>query len=376
MIPLPGDLNDALDSLLAGFSQRELTRAVERLVGRYRGGVAGPVMRSPVDVAAYAAYRMPATYAAASAAMRQAALAAPGFLPRTLADAGGGTGAAAWAATGIWPGIEAIEITERDPAVIAAGRRLAAGAGSAALRGASWHRADLASASGHTEIASGTRQSGVASTSRHTGIASASRRSDIASASRRAEVAASGPRPAAGACAAAPAADLVTMAYVLGELPPDARDRAIRRFAAGAGTVVVVEPGTPAGHARITAARDTLLALGMTTLAPCPHDAACPIVPGRDWCHFSVRLPRTPLHRRIKRASLGFEDEKFSYVVASRERRIPVGDRIVRHPAKRDGMVRLRLCVGDGDLRDEIVSRRDRNAYRAARDAAWGDPWP
>ncbi|ETK30886.1 small ribosomal subunit Rsm22 family protein [Microbispora sp. ATCC PTA-5024] len=372
MISLPGDLNDALDSLLAGFSQRELTRAVERLVGRYRGGVPGPVMRSPVDVAAYAAYRMPATYAAASAAMRQAALAAPGFLPRTLADAGGGTGAAAWAATGIWPGIEAIEITERDPAVIAAGRRLAAGAASAALRGASWHRADLASASGRSEIASGSRRSDIASPSRHTGIGSPSRRSDIASASRRAEVAASGPRSAAGACAA----DLVTMAYVLGELPPDARDRAVRRFAAGAGTVVVVEPGTPAGHARITAARDTLLALGMTTLAPCPHDAACPIVPGGDWCHFAVRLPRTPLHRRIKRASLGFEDEKFSYVVASRERRTPVGDRIVRHPAKRDGMVRLRLCGGDGDLREEIVSRRDGDAYRAARDAAWGDPWP
>jgi ribosomal protein RSM22 (predicted rRNA methylase) len=165
------------------------------------------------------------------------------------------------------------------------------------------------------------------------------------------------------------------MSYVLGELSLADREDVVRWLAADAGVVALVEPGTPAGYERIVAARDVLLGLGLTVIAPCPHDRDCPLR-GRDWCHFSARLPRSGLHRRIKAATLGFEDEKFSYVIASTQRSRKAENRVLRHPRQRKGMVSLQLCTGEDGSADVVVSKRQNTLYRAARDVAWGDPWP
>ncbi|MEO3872058.1 small ribosomal subunit Rsm22 family protein [Nonomuraea sp. B12E4] len=39
-------------------------------------------------------------------------------------------------------------------------------------------------------------------------------------------------------------------------------------------------------------------------------------------------------------------------------------------------MVSLRLCTGEDGLRDALVSKRQGELYRRARDAEWGDGWP
>ena len=53
--------------------------------------------------------------------------------------------------------------------------------------------------------------------------------------------------------------DLVTAAYVLGELPETALAATLdRAWAATAGALVIVEPGTPAGYGRVLAARSRL----------------------------------------------------------------------------------------------------------------------
>jgi ribosomal protein RSM22 (predicted rRNA methylase) len=94
-------LRGALDDAVAGIPMRELSAAVERLSGQYRTGgePTEPILRTRGDVAAYAAYRMPATHAAVRSALTELAALAPGLAPGTLLDIGGGTGAAAWAAT-------------------------------------------------------------------------------------------------------------------------------------------------------------------------------------------------------------------------------------------------------------------------------------
>ncbi|MCF6474294.1 rRNA methyltransferase [Nonomuraea sp. MG754425] len=321
---LPENLSAALDQALARFSPQELSDSVARLTERYRvAGVStgGNHLRSRADIAAYAAYRMPATYAAAATAMRQAATLTPGFEPRSHLDAGGGTGAAIWAAAGVWPDIQHVTVVEHDPHIIDLGRRLARG-GPPALRGATWRQASV------------------------------------------------------GAGLDRPAADLVTMSYALGELPAADRPGVVGWLAAQAAMVIVIEPGTPAGYATVAAAREILAAQGRTIVAPCPHDGGCPIVPGRDWCHFSVRLPRTALHRRIKAGTLSFEDEKFSYVAAATGPWPRPAARVLRHPVKRKGVVSLRLCADGDGLREVIVSKRQGELYRRARDTDWGDPWP
>jgi len=94
----------------------------------------------------------------------------------------------------------------------------------------------------------------------------------------------------------------------------------------------------------------------------------------RDWCHFSQRLGRTALHRRLKSGELGYEDEKFSYVVASKLPARKAAARIVRHPAVRKGYVELQLCAPDG-LRSETVARSQGEEYKRARKAKWGEEW-
>jgi hypothetical protein len=41
---------------------------------------------------------------------------------------------------------------------------------------------------------------------------------------------------------------------------------------------------------------------------------------GNDWCHFSQRLPRSRDHMLLKDADVPFEDERYSYVVVTREK--------------------------------------------------------
>ena len=165
--------------------------------------------------------------------------------------------------------------------------------------------------------------------------------------------------------------DLVTLGYVLNEVPDPERtiDRAWR--AAGQ-ALVVVEPGTPEGYRLVLAARDRLIAAGANVAAPCPHERDCPLAGTADWCHFAVRVARSSAHRQATSAQLGHEDEKFSYVAVTRAPAEPAAARVLRHPLIRPGHVVLDLCAREG-RRAETVSKREGARYKAARKVSWGD---
>ncbi|MGW6686677.1 small ribosomal subunit Rsm22 family protein [Streptomyces sp. NPDC054961] len=321
-------LRAALGALLDGLPPKQATAAVERLIANYRGQIPThtPVLRDRSDVAAYAAYRMPATFEAVRSALHGLAEAAPRWTPGTHVDVGGGTGAATWAVDATWEGPRATTVLDwADPALVL-GKELAAASHSPALRAAEWRRAVI------------------------------------------------------GAGLELPAADLVTVSYVLGELTPEARHAVVAEAARAGQAVVVVEPGTPEGYLRIREVREQLIEAGLRVAAPCPHDGTCPIEVGQDWCHFSTRVSRSSLHRQVKGGSLAYEDEKFSYVAATRFPVEPASSRITRRPQIRKGLVLLDLCgPQDGDapgLTRATVTKRHGDLYKAARDADWGQEWP
>ncbi|MFE5658814.1 small ribosomal subunit Rsm22 family protein [Streptomyces sp. NPDC056431] len=317
--PSADSLRAALAGLLDGLPPKQAARAVDRLIANYRGTTPtdAPVLRDRSDVAAYAAYRMPATFEAVRGALAALREAAPDWEPRTHTDVGGGTGAAGWAVAEAWeeqpPRTTVLDWAE--PA-LALGRELAAG-----TLDAEWRTAR---------------------------IGSALRLADT---------------------------ELVTVSYVLKELTEADRAALVTEAARAAQTVVIVEPGTPDGYERIIAARTLLIEAGFTVAAPCPHSGACPIEPGTDWCHFSARVSRSSLHRKVKGGSLPYEDEKYSYVAATRVAPAPATSRITRRPQIRKGLVLLDLCGPDGLTRD-TVTKRHGSLYKQARDAEWGDSWP
>ncbi|CAN5508939.1 small ribosomal subunit Rsm22 family protein [soil metagenome] len=321
-VEIPTDLRNALDAELAAIPSKRLANATVALSERYRRlrpARGGLILNSDEDVAAYAAYRMPATFAAIFSALVQLHDQWLGEPPRTLLDVGAGPGTAMWAAQTVWPALEDVLLLERDERMIAFGERLAVRANAPGLRDARWQQTDLL-----------TRWE-------------------------------------------AEPHDLVIAGYVLNELPEERREAVIDTlWSKAAGCLVLIEPGTPAGFALIRQARQQLIAAGATVLAPCPHDRACPM-PENDWCHFAQRVNRTRLHRAVKGGTLSYEDEKFSYVAVSRLARPPIDGRVLRHPQILTGRVVLELCAPEG-LRSHIVTRsKDRQAFRQARDLRWGD---
>ncbi|WP_328772102.1 small ribosomal subunit Rsm22 family protein [Streptomyces sp. NBC_00286] len=323
-VPLSPDdsLRTALAGLVDGLPPRVAAQAVERLIANYRGRTPtdAPVLRDRSDVVAYAAYRMPATYEAVCSALEAFAEAVPGWVPAGHVDVGGGTGAATWAVSATWAGERAVTVLDWAEPALAVGREIAAA--NPELKAAEWQRSRI------------------------------------------------------GAALTIESTDLVTISYVLGELTETDRAAVVDAAAASGQAVVVVEPGTPDGYARVIAARDRLIDAGFHIAAPCPHSATCPIVPGQDWCHFSARVSRSSLHRQVKGGSLPYEDEKFSYVAAARFPTTPAPARVVRRPQIRKGQVLLDLCDTEERLRRETVTKRHGPLYRAARDVDWGDGWP
>jgi ribosomal protein RSM22 (predicted rRNA methylase) len=338
-------LSAAIQSGLSGAGIPSLTAGVQRLMTAYRSGEVPmtPVMASRADAAAYAAYRMPATAAATAFALEQTGLSLPGWAPATLLDFGAGTGGAAWAAASVLPSIGAMTLLEQSADAIRLGTVILAESSVGPLQSASWRHWRL--------TGSGSAGSALPSADLPAGDSSA---------------------------AGLPAADLATAAYVLGELAPPQQTALVSVAARCAPAVMLVEPGTPAGHHRILAARAQLLAAGYLIAAPCPHQLGCPLDMAGDWCHFGARLPRSALHRQVKGAELAHEDEKFSYVAAVRPDvglpELPAG-RVVRRPQQRKGLVTLELCARDGCSRRELVSKSKGEAYRRARKTSWGDRW-
>ncbi|MFI6945615.1 small ribosomal subunit Rsm22 family protein [Streptomyces sp. NPDC050422] len=322
-LPTAEALRAALAGLLDGLPPKQATQAVDRLIANYRGTTPTdtPLLRDRSDVAAYAAYRMPATFEAVRSALDALRDAAPDWAPAAHTDVGGGTGAASWAVAGAWDGPRTTVLDWAEPA-LALGRELAGASAIPGLRAAEWQQARI------------------------------------------------------GKDLVLDATDLVTVSYVLGEITPEARTALVDAAARAAQAVVIVEPGTPDGYARVIEARDRLIAAGLTVAAPCPHSDACPIEPGTDWCHFSARVSRSSLHRKVKGGSLPYEDEKFSYVVATRFTPRPVEARVTRRPQIRKGQVLLELCTRDEALRRATVTKRHGALYRAARNTDWGDAWP
>lgn len=288
---------------------RDLSQSYRQQVGEGRR-----LATTKRQALAYAVSRMPATY---SALWRSLSLALDcyGGDIRSVLDVGAGTGAGIWAA---WAQLrEGVRYfcLEREPAMIALGRDLAQC--QPELAEAEWLCAD----------------------------------------------AAEGP----GDCRA----DLVLAGYMLGEMTGPQREQAVQAlWGATQGMLLLVEPGTPIGFAQLRSAREQLLAMGAQMAAPCPHGDRCPME--EDWCHFSVRVSRSRLHKLCKGGDAPFEDEKFAFLAVCRQQGKPAAARILRHPNIQAGHIGLNLCTQEG-ICQRVVGKKQKQAFKAARKADAGD---
>lgn len=313
---LPEIPRSRIESLLEGLPAQPVRLAAQSLSERYRREEKDPkgtsLLRTEQEIQAYAAFRMPATYAALCAAMRMARESGCGPMP-TLTDVGAGCGSAFWAAAEVFGRPERAVMLEREEGMIALGKRLGA-EGEDIL----WQRADV----------------------------------------REAEL---------------PPASLVTVSYCLGEMAPkDAEKMTEKLWQAAKGMLLIVEPGTPAGHARIRRCADLLREAGAHMAAPCPTLGDCPL-PDGDWCHYVARVERSGLHRFLKGGEMPYEDEKFSFLAVTRQEAAPCAARVRRRPQIHSGWVELPLCRRE--CAETIRVTKKSESYKAARKAEVGQRW-
>ena len=316
---LPAALREAVNRALDGVPASDLAQAASALSQRYRAETHDGRYHVSSDLAAraYLATRLPATFAAVRAAMALAAEIRPAFSPAALLDVGAGPGTALWAAAECWPDIASADMLEGSPAMRNWGETLAR---EVHLPQVAWHGGEAA-----TELS---KQS---------------------------------PH------------DLVTLAYVLSELSPDSQDKLVEKLWARTGdSLLIVEPGTPAGWSRILRARDIIIREGAHIVAPCPHALACPLT-APDWCDFARRVTRSRIHRLAKGAEMSWEDEKYIYIAVSRHAGGGAAGAHRCAPAAGSGKVTLKLCQQDGSSTQRLVTRREGEDYKIARRLEWGD---
>jgi len=314
---LPAELKAALDAKLRGFSRNDAAERSASISKNYRDGGGSGAIRSETDALAYALARMPATYAAVTASLNALSEIRPDFAPKSLLDIGAGPGTASWAAAEAFSTLQDFTLLDANDAL----RKLALD-----LFGESYRLRELSYERGEA-------------------------RSSLIKAEP---------------------ADLVIASYMIGEISAAEQSvLATLMWEKTRDTLLVVEPGTPAGYARIIALRERLIADGAHVVAPCPHDGKCPLA-APDWCHFTQRLQRSRAHKQVKGAELPFEDEKFAYVALTRSPLAARPARVLAQPDVSKVEVTAKLCTPAG----LVVSRTPRRAkadYATARRWRWGD---
>ena len=314
---LPAELKAALDARLQGLSRNAAASRAALISKTYRDGGGSGAIASEADALAYALARMPATYAAVAASLNAFREIRPDFAPNSLLDVGAGPGTATWAAAETFSSLQTFNLVDANRALRALALDLSRG--SARLREINYRHGEARAALADTGVA-----------------------------------------------------DLVVASYMIGEIS-DAEQTALAdlMWTKTSGTLLIVEPGTPAGYRRIIALRQQLIGSGAHIAAPCPHDGSCPLT-APDWCHFAQRLPRSRAHRQLKSAELPYEDEKFSYVALTRAPAARHPARVLAQPVVTKVEISAKLCTPDG-LAIAKMSRRAKEPYARARRWRWGD---
>jgi len=316
---IPEKLQEAIEREAQNFTLQEILAARAELTERYRQPrpKKQSFMSTKAQRCAYIAARLPATYAVIRVVLEELRRRIPAIQMNSLLDLGAGPGSVMWAAGELFPELQQICLIEKDGELASLGKRLAAQSELSVIRSAQWQLHDLEQFRAPNFF------------------------------------------------------DLIILSYSAGELAPAALTPLIENsWQMTNQCLIVIEPGTPAGFERIHAIRRQLISLGAHMVAPCPHALGCPMV-GGDWCHFSERVERSFLHRRIKEGSLSYEDEKFSYLIFSKTAHALPAQRVLRHPSKRSGHVNLTLCSQEG-LIQKTISKRTPDLYKLARKAEWG----
>ncbi len=211
---LPLDNKLQLESLLDGYSLKELKNVASNIMEQYKNNSnkGNDLINSSLTSKVYAVYRLPATYSAFGEALKHTLELYDQNIDSVI-DVGAGSGSASLAASHLLPNIKSFTLLERNKYMMEIGKTL--------------HNFDYI----NYDLSKDNL--------------------DIK-------------------------ADLVISSYVLNELDQNSRINAINKMWDMTNKIMlIVEPGTPEGFVLIREIRDYLISIGAHVIAPCPHMGVC-----------------------------------------------------------------------------------------------------
>jgi ribosomal protein RSM22 (predicted rRNA methylase) len=274
-------------------------------------------MRSLEEKMAYIGYRMPATRKAVQAVLSQIPDEIRNCI-QTIGDYGAGPGTSFWAMLPYFPNLTTLTLVEKDIELMRIGQRLMQHAGPELTGVCRWKEADF------TEEKSFERH------------------------------------------------DLTLFSYSFFEQMKDQDKTTLKHVLShNSSYIAIIEAGTPFAYQRLMQVRDDLIGAGLSVIAPCPHDATCPLQAG-DWCHFSTRVARSSRLKTLKGATMGYEDEKFSYLIMGRTPLAKRAPRVLSNPQVFKEKIVVNLCASQGAT-ELVVMKRDKENYKKAKKLENGD---
>ena len=314
---IPYLLEDAIQKEIQGIKLNELKQIAKELSNRYmkeeRKGQT--LLSKEKEALAYSIMRMPATFCAVKTVLENTLSVAKNLGIDTVLDIGAGTGAATWAISELINPKEIICL-EREQAMRNIGQVLMKNNDN--MSNVQWVNEDITTANFDKS------------------------------------------------------ADLIIASYIINELNEEQRKNTIKKLLElDSKIILIIEPGTPEGFKNIKEIQKNVLENGAYIVAPCTSQEVCKL-PDDDWCHSTVRVERTKIHKMLKSGKLPYEDEKFSYIAISKENLGVAKSRILRHPTIETGKITLKLCT-DGNIEQKIITKKEKELFKSAKKKKCGD---
>lgn len=168
-------------------------------------------------------------------------------------------------------------------------------------------------------------------------------------------------------------ADLVMTSYVLSEMKEQDRLKAVAKLLEMSQKyLLIIDTGTPRVYENMMKIKKFVQEKGYFISAPCASEK-CGLK--NDYCQFFARVERSSLMRQAKSGELSYEDEKYFYLLISKEMKQNCEKRIIRRPIIKPNNIELALCTKNG-VTHEIFTKKNKEMFKIAKKSKINDCLP
>lgn len=168
-------------------------------------------------------------------------------------------------------------------------------------------------------------------------------------------------------------ADLVMTSYVLSEMKEQDRlNSVLKLLEMSQKYLLIIDTGTPRVYENMMKIKRFVQEKGYFVSAPCATEK-CGLK--NDYCQFFARVERSSLMRQAKSGELPYEDEKYFYLLISKEKIQNCGKRVIRRPIIKPNNIELALCTKNG-VAHENFTKKNKEMFKIAKKSKINDCLP